>query len=107
MNERILTAEQFDAYSCWLRQSERSPSTIEKYLRDVRAFAHWLNGRPVTKELVTGWKRISSVRTSRACFGERSTVCTKRPVLLFGGGRTVEPNFLEPSENCSEIRQKN
>ena len=56
MNERILTAEQFDAYSCWLRQSERSPSTIEKYLRDVRAFAHWLNGRPVTKELVTGWK---------------------------------------------------
>ena len=56
MNERILTAEQFDAYSCWLRQSERSPSTIEKYLRDVRAFAHWLNGKPVTKELVTGWK---------------------------------------------------
>lgn len=56
MNERILTAEQFDAYSCWLRQSERSQSTIEKYLRDVRAFAHWLNGKPVTKELVTGWK---------------------------------------------------
>lgn len=56
MKERILTVEQFDAYSCWLRQSERSPATIEKYLRDVRAFAHWLNGRPVTKELVTGWK---------------------------------------------------
>ena len=56
MNERILTAEQFDAYSCWLRQSERSPATIEKYLRDVQAFAHWLNGKPVTKELVTGWK---------------------------------------------------
>lgn len=56
MNERILTAEQFDAYSCWLRQSERSPATIEKYLRDVQAFAHWLNGKPVTTELVTGWK---------------------------------------------------
>ncbi len=56
MNERILTAEQFDAYSCWLRKSERSPATIEKYLRDVRAFAHWLNGKPVTKEMVTGWK---------------------------------------------------
>ena len=56
MNERILTAEQFDAYSCWLRQNERSPATIEKYLRDVRAFAHWLNGKPVTKEMVTGWK---------------------------------------------------
>lgn len=56
MNERILTAEQFDAYSCWLRQSERSPATIEKYLRDVRAFARWLNGKPVTKQMVTGWK---------------------------------------------------
>ncbi len=56
MNERILTAEQFDAYSCWLRQGERSLATIEKYLRDVQAFARWLNGKPVTKEAVAGWK---------------------------------------------------
>ena len=61
MNERILTAEQFDAYSCWLRQSERSPATIEKYLRDVRAFAHWLNGKPVTKEMVTGFIRLNGM----------------------------------------------
>ena len=39
-----------------LRQEERSPGTVAKYLRDVSAFAHWLGSAPVTKELATGWK---------------------------------------------------
>ena len=29
---------------------------MEKYLRDVQAFARWLDGRPVTRELAAGWK---------------------------------------------------
>lgn len=29
---------------------------MEKYLRDIRAFFCWLDGRPVTKELNHGWK---------------------------------------------------
>ena len=32
------------------------PATIEKYLRDVRSFAAWLEGRPVSKELAARWK---------------------------------------------------
>ena len=54
--ERKLTAEQIAAYCCYLHDEERSPGTVEKYLRDVRAFAVWLDGRAVTKEAVTGWK---------------------------------------------------
>lgn len=56
MDKYRLTAEQITAYSQALRQEERSPGTIEKYLRDVRAFARWLDGRPVSKELAAGWK---------------------------------------------------
>ena len=56
MTERILTAEQITAYGRWLHQEERAAGTMEKYLRNVRAFALWLDGRPITKETVSGWK---------------------------------------------------
>ena len=51
-----LTAEAIGTYGRYLHVEERSPGTIEKYLQDVRAFARWLDGRPASKELVTGWK---------------------------------------------------
>lgn len=51
-----LTAERIAAYGRYLKQEERTPATLEKYLRDVRAFALWLDGKAVTKEAVTGWK---------------------------------------------------
>lgn len=56
MEDFKLTAEHIAAYGRYLKQEERAPTTLEKYLRDVRAFALWLDGRPVTKEAVTGWK---------------------------------------------------
>ncbi|MDO4314207.1 MAG: tyrosine-type recombinase/integrase [Oscillospiraceae bacterium] len=54
--ERKLTAERIDAFAHHLRAEERSSGTIEKYLRDVRAFAAWLDGRAVTRETAAGWK---------------------------------------------------
>lgn len=56
MEERTLTPERVAAYDHYLKQEERSSATLEKYLRDVRAFARWLNGEAVTKETVAGWK---------------------------------------------------
>ena len=56
MNNYYLIAEQITAFSLHLRMEEHSPGTVEKYLRDVGAFARWLEDRPVTKEAVAGWK---------------------------------------------------
>ena len=55
MKNHSLIPEQITAFERYLRTEERSSGTIEKYLRDVRAFAVWLNGRIVTKE-AAGWK---------------------------------------------------
>ena len=51
-----LTAAHIAAYSQSLRAQERAPATVEKYLREVRAFAAWLDGRPVTREQTAAWK---------------------------------------------------
>ncbi len=56
MNERKLTAVQITAYGHHLHAEERAPGTVEKYLRDIRAFAAWLDGRAVTREAITAWK---------------------------------------------------
>ena len=55
MNRQILQSH-IAAYADFLRQEERAPATVEKYLRDVRTFASWLDGRLVTKQLAAEWK---------------------------------------------------
>ncbi|HIT31568.1 MAG TPA: site-specific integrase, partial [Candidatus Enterenecus stercoripullorum] len=56
MTEYRLVSEQITAYIRYLCTAERSPGTIENYLRHATAFARWLGDRPVTKELAAGWK---------------------------------------------------
>ena len=48
--------ERLTAFARKLREEERSPGTIEKYLRDVGAFLGWLAGAPVSREAAAGWK---------------------------------------------------
>ncbi len=53
---RTITKERLNAFENFLRSEEREPATIEKYLRDVRAFGSWAGGRNITKELAVAWK---------------------------------------------------
>ena len=56
MKGRILTSEAIYHFKKYLREEEKSKNTIEKYLRDVRAFAAYLGGAAVTKETVIAYK---------------------------------------------------
>ena len=57
MNGHCLTNEQILAFSTALFQAGRSQATVEKYLRSVREFFCYLDGRPVTKDTVMAWKK--------------------------------------------------
>ncbi len=50
MEEYIISRDQIAEFGRFLQAEEREPETVEKYCRDVRAFAAWLDGRSVTKE---------------------------------------------------------
>ena len=51
-----VTPETIRAFAEQLRREERSAGTVENYLRHVRAFCAWLDGKPVTKEAASAWK---------------------------------------------------
>ncbi len=53
---RVIIAAQLVDYCKYLESEERSPATIQKYLRDVRAFLVFAGKRAVTKELVITYK---------------------------------------------------
>ena len=51
-----ITETSFQAFAAYLRSEERSAGTIEKYLRDIRAFARWLDRRTLTRENAAAWQ---------------------------------------------------
>ena len=55
MNKQIALYQLSD-FARQLQEDERSPGTIENYLRHIRAFAAWAGGQAVTKDLATQWK---------------------------------------------------
>lgn len=56
MKRRILTSEAIQNFKKYLREEEKSENTIEKYIRDVWAFATYMNGSEITKESVIAYK---------------------------------------------------
>lgn len=56
MNEHKSISEHIQAYANHLRLEEKSAATVEKYLRDIRSFICWPDGREITKERTAEWK---------------------------------------------------
>lgn len=55
--------EEISKYRLYLMEMEKSPATIEKYLRDIRKFSIWLGAdREVTKERVIEYKHALTER---------------------------------------------
>ena len=56
MKGKILTSNQIAAFAAYLKSEEKSENTIEKYIRDVRAFAAYMGNVEITKEAVIAYK---------------------------------------------------
>ncbi|MBQ7380309.1 MAG: tyrosine-type recombinase/integrase [Clostridia bacterium] len=87
----ILTAELTDAFEKALREQERAVATIEKYMRDLRAFWEYVGDGDINKQAVLDYKAhlqrkyatasVNSVLSSLGAFFvfcERRDLCVKR-----------------------------
>ncbi len=57
MLRRPMTQTDLTAFEEYLLREEKSAATVEKYLRDARAFILYAEGKTVTKELTVAYKR--------------------------------------------------
>lgn len=54
--ERTITQNKISDFYTWLKSEEKSENTVDKYIRDVRAFMEYLGDGVVTKETVIAYK---------------------------------------------------
>ena len=84
MGNSVLTLEQINAFSDFLRREEKSVATREKYLRDVRQFWAFSKEREITKELVVEWKETLVLRRY-AARSVNSMIASVNSLLTFLG----------------------
>ena len=56
----IISVLKINEFQSYLIEAERSRATIEKYIRDIIAFADWLDGTQLTKESILEYKTYIS-----------------------------------------------
>lgn len=106
MEERYLTEDLICAFREHLVMEEKSAHTVEKYIRDIRAFSAFLNGKAVTKEMVMAYKqRLSEERY--AVRSMNSMLASIHSFLDFQGWQDcrVKSLKLQRSVYCSEEKE--
>ena len=84
-----LTEREMEKFESYLRHDEREPATIEAYLRSLRKFAEWADGRAVTKELAAAWK--AKLVDSGCCpVSVNAMLASVNKFFACMGGRTVK-----------------
>ena len=62
MEERKITQNQIQSFNQYLIREEKSTATVEKYLRDARAFVVYVGDEVVTKEAVMAYKKYLQMK---------------------------------------------
>ena len=88
-----------------LISEEKSPATVEKYLRDTRAFALFAGGREPTKETVLAYKKLLISRYSARSVNSMLAGINK--FLSFIGKNVIKVTAvrLQKSAFCSEEKE--
>ena len=94
MSEQGLTGYQIQGYAQHLKLEEKSEATMEKYLRDIRAFARWLDGREISKGLSAAWK-AHLVERGYAPASINAKLSALNSLLEFLGLRACRVKFLK------------
>ena len=57
MKGHFLSSKEIERFEKYLREEEKSQNTMEKYIRDVKAFAEYCGGNAIIKETVIAYKQ--------------------------------------------------
>ncbi len=104
--ERIITEKTIKDFRAHLKSGEKSRNTVEKYLRDVRAFAAVQNGETVTKEAVIAYKQ-RLIESGYAIRSVNSVLASLNSLFSFLGWQDCGVKALRVQRQvfCSEEKE--
>ena len=94
MDQRVVTVRALQAFEGYLWNEDRQRGTIEKYLRDVRAFAAWLGGGEVSRAEAVRW-RDHLLNQGYAPATINSMVAALNTFFRFAGWEDCRVKFLK------------
>ena len=103
MEEKIITEKNIAEFYDFLCDEEKSENTIEKYMRDVRAFAEYCNGNIISKETVIAYKN-HLIENGYAKRSINSMLCSVNAFLDFSGLSDCKVKLLKMQRDifCKE-----
>ena len=106
MAERKITENQIQLFHQYLIREEKSTATMEKYLRDVRAFAAYVGERSVTKEEVLDYKKHLQLK-DYAVRSINSMLASLHSLLVFLGWSDCKVKFIKQQKQtyCAEDQE--
>ncbi len=83
ITSRIITDKRLTEYEQWLGSREKAPATVEKYGRDLRAFAAWLGGSALTQASAADYKQYLLIQCNRQASGVNTAVAALNSFFEF------------------------
>ena len=101
MKDRRLAPAMLEGFREYLEEEERSGATAKKYLRDVRQFARYADGRRMEKALVLEYK--AALEENYAITSANSMLAALNAFLRFAGWEDccVKPFRVQKKAYCS------
>ena len=105
MKGRIITAKMIAEFKEHLILEERSEITVEKYIRDVKAFAKYAQNNAVTKETVIAYKK--HLQENYAVRSVNSMLASINSLLAFLGWHDLRVKSLKLQQQvfCPEEKE--
>ena len=94
MKKQKLTSELLLAFKRYLMAEELAEGTLEKYDRDLRAFASWAENQEITKDIATGWKE-NLISNGYAPATVNSMLAAVNTFFRFAGWHDCRMKFLK------------
>jgi len=106
MNDRVITLQNLIEFQTYLESEEKSAATVEKYLRDVRAFFSFAGTQTITKEVTISYKKLL-VDNKYAIRSINSMLASVNNFLAFMGYHDckVKSLRLQKQTYCKEDRE--
>ena len=106
MTENKLTKNQINLFKQYLTWEEKSASTVEKYIRDVRTFAIYAEGEDITKDIVMAYKK-QLVTRGYAVRSINSMLASINCLLKFWGKQECRVKTIKQQKQtyCSEEKE--